>query len=84
MGDVSNGTGHWIFQGITIGNDKSCGGSPEWPNRKVIQMVPWWFDVRDAETPLSLQKSTPTPSRYLQEPKTPILGVLYFLAFIVN
>lgn len=28
--DVFDGTGHWIFQDITIGNDKGLSGFPEW------------------------------------------------------
>ena len=80
---LDHGTGHWIFQGITKGNEKSYSGSPEW-SLKVIQMAPVWLDVRNAETPLSLQKVTPAPSRYSWEPKIPILGAIYFLAFIVN
>ena len=31
MDDVlGHGTGHWIFQDITKGNEKSYSGSPEW------------------------------------------------------
>lgn len=30
MDDVFDGTGHWIFQDIALGNDKGLSEFPEW------------------------------------------------------
>ena len=68
-----------VTKRVTVGLQSGA-----WPSRKVIQVAPVWLGVRNAETPLSPQKVTPTPSRYSWEPKIPISGAIYFLAFIVN